>query len=81
MLQIINLCSNQLKISIAIYLFVMIIYWYLKPSISFNQNGSLKSFGTNSKNNTTIFPFWLISFIVAIISYYLVIFFCIIKKS
>jgi len=73
-------CSKQLQISIIIYLILISIYYYFKPNISFNPNGSLKSFGTDNKNNTTIFPFWIVVFVLAILSYYIVIFFCLIKK-
>ena len=77
----INNCSNQIKYSILFYIVIITIYILLRPSLSFNENGSLKEFGTSNDKQTSIFPLWVICFLFAIFSYYIVIFICNIRKK
>lgn len=76
-----NICSNQIKYALLIYFILISVYIYFKPKMSFRQNGSLKNFGTSNSENVSIFPLWIICFLFAIISYYIVIFICNIKKN
>ena len=76
-----NSCSNQIKYSILIYIISISIYILLRPSLTFNNNGSLKEFGVSNDKNNTIFPLWLVCFIFAIFAYYIIIFICSIKKK
>lgn len=77
----INKCSHQIKYSILLYAIFIGIYIYLRPSLSFNSNGSLKNFGTSNDKEVTVFPLWIICILLAIFSYYLIIFICSIKKK
>lgn len=63
-----NYSGNILQISILIYLLLVGIILYFKPSIFFH-NGELKQFGTNSSNKT-ILPLWLAFLLSAVLSYY-----------
>lgn len=58
------------KKSISIVLFIMFFYTFnsLKPSIFYNEDGSLKEFGTGYRHKT-IFPLWLFSIALSIIAY------------
>lgn len=47
---------------------------FFKPSIAYNKENNLKTFGINGNNNTTIFPLWVLAIIIAIFSYYFSIF-------
>ena len=37
----------------------------------FTEDGELKQFGLDDENNETLFPFWLVSSLIGILSYYL----------
>ena len=77
----INNCSHQIKYSILLYAIFIGIYIYIRPSLSFNLNGSLKEFGTTNDKEVTVFPLWVICVLLSIISYYVIIFICSIKKT
>ena len=76
----INSCSNQIKYSILLYIFIIGFFLYIKPKITFKADGSLKDFGTSNNKNVTIYPLWLICFIIAILSYYVILLLCNMKK-
>ncbi len=67
------LINKKKKVSLAIYIFIIlfIIIQYIKPSFIYTQNGNIRQFGLGYKNKT-ILPLWLITIILAIISYYIV---------
>jgi len=58
------------KQSLTIILFIAIFFTFnsLKPSIFYNTDGSLKEFGTGYRHKT-IFPLWLFSIALSIVSY------------
>ena len=76
----INNCSHQIKYSILLYILFIGIYIFTRPSLTFNTNGSLKDFGTTNDKEVTVFPLWIICILFSIISYYIIIFICSIKK-
>jgi hypothetical protein len=53
---------------VAIYLFMVATFLYIKPAVSFGKEGSVKPFGT-SKKGATVFPVWWWMFIFAVLSY------------
>ena len=64
---------SPLKISIFIYIIIIIAIIQFKPSIFYVNNNStkkLKVFGTGSKKNKTIFPLWFVMIVTAIIIYF-----------
>tara|TARA_B100000787_G_scaffold170000_1_gene163372 strand:- start:1271 stop:1519 length:249 start_codon:yes stop_codon:yes gene_type:complete len=63
--------KNSLYISICIYLIIAVSILYYKPSFIFSDKGKkkLKTFGTGSKKNKSIFPLWFILFIIGIFIY------------
>ena len=61
--------NNRIQLSLIIYLIVITIIIVLKPTHMFNDNGSLKSFG--SGKSKTLFPLWLLVFLGAFFSYYI----------
>ena len=67
------LINKKKKVSLAIYIFIIlfIIIQYIKPSFIYTHNGNIRQFGLGYKNKT-ILPMWLITIILAIISYYIV---------
>lgn len=61
--------NNTIQLSLFIYLVSIVIFIQLKPNFIYKQDGSLKSFGSGKDN--TIFPLWLIIFMMAFLSYYI----------
>ena len=63
--------TNNINISILVFLTIFIIFIILKPNFIYNKNGLLRDFGIG-KRNSTVLPLWLIVILLAIISYILV---------
>ena len=55
-------------ISLIIYLLIVFMIWYLKPSFLFNRDGSFRQFGIGYKEKT-ILPIWLFFIIAGLLSY------------
>jgi hypothetical protein len=58
----------KLSISILIFLSLMILVHIFKPAFIFNERGQYREFGLGYKNNT-VFPIWLVTIVLAILSY------------
>tara|TARA_B100000073_G_C23366510_1_gene425075 strand:- start:147 stop:401 length:255 start_codon:yes stop_codon:yes gene_type:complete len=58
------------KLSIVIIVFMMCFYFVnnLKPSMFYNDDGSLKQFGLGYKHKTVV-PLWLFSILLAIVCF------------
>ena len=54
--------------AVALYLFMVAGFLFVKPSVAFGANGEIKPFGTKKKGST-IFPVWWWMFAFAVISY------------
>ena len=61
--------KNRIQLSILIYLIFIMVLLYAKPQFIYNEDGTLKKFGTG--NDKTILPLWMIVLILAFISYYI----------
>ena len=59
---------NITSISIIIFVVIFARIQYLQPAFLYNKDGSIREFGIGKKNKTII-PIWLISLVVAILSY------------
>jgi uncharacterized PurR-regulated membrane protein YhhQ (DUF165 family) len=68
-------------ISISILLFIVIYggILFFKPGFLYNNDGSLRQFGLNSSRKTII-PAWLLALIIAISSYFLVLYYLTLPK-
>jgi drug/metabolite transporter (DMT)-like permease len=53
---------------LSFYLFMVAGFLYVKPSVAFDRNGSIRPFGTKKKDST-VFPVWWWMFIFAVFSY------------
>ena len=53
---------------VAIYLFLVAGFLYLKPSVAFGEQGRIRPFGVG-KRESTIFPVWFWMFVFAVASY------------
>ena len=59
---------NYLTFSIIIFMMVFLMIHFLKPSIVYNQDGSLRKFGIGYRKKTVV-PLWLVVILLAIFSY------------
>jgi hypothetical protein len=58
----------KLNVIILLFLFLFSIVHYIKPGFLYTKEGGFREFGVGYKNKTVI-PIWLISIILAILSY------------
>jgi len=61
--------GNILQISMFLYFILVGLLIFINPYFIYNKNGKIKLFGT--KKNKTLFPLWLIIFVIAVLSYYI----------
>jgi|UniRef100_A0A6C0IMQ8 hypothetical protein len=60
--------QNRVHISILLFLIVFTMIHVYKPSVLYESDGSFRKFGVGYRNKTVI-PIWLISVVVAMLSY------------
>jgi hypothetical protein len=56
-----------------IYLFLVSAFLYLKPALAFGEEGRVRPFGVGDREKT-VFPLWWWMFVLAVISYMIVMF-------
>jgi len=61
--------ENKIIVAIVIYVLLFTTVNVLKPAFMYNPDGSIKQFGVGYRKKTII-PIWLISVVIAIISYF-----------
>ena len=66
--------NNINLVSISLYVIIFGLLIYIKPSFLYNKDGSLREFGLGS-NKKTVLPVWLVSILVAILSYFFVLYY------
>jgi hypothetical protein len=60
--------------SIIVFLILYGLINFLKPAFVYNTDGSLRDFGVGFRK-TTVIPAWLLAIILAILSYYAVLYY------
>ena len=66
--------KDSFTLIIILYLILYTLLTYFKPNFLFdNENDILRQFGVGY-NNTTIMPLWLCSILLAIFSYFIIVF-------
>jgi hypothetical protein len=66
--------KSSFTLIIIVYLILYSLLMYFKPNFLFdNENDLLRQFGVGY-NNTTIIPLWLSSILLAIFSYFIIIY-------
>ena len=68
---------NTFSILLFVILFTIVIY--IKPSVVFKDNGTIREFGIGYKSKT-ILPIWLVSIILAFLSYLFVLYYLALPK-
>jgi hypothetical protein len=66
--------QNVTLVSILLFLAIFGAVQMLKPAFLYNKDGSVREFGIGYKNKT-IFPIWLFSIVLGILSYLSVLYF------
>jgi hypothetical protein len=66
--------NNITLVSIILFIFIFMFVQMMKPNFLYNSDGSFREFGIGYKNKT-IFPIWLFSLILGILSYLIVLYF------
>jgi quinol-cytochrome oxidoreductase complex cytochrome b subunit len=59
--------KNHMIWAISLFLFMFAAFLYVKPSIAFGPNGSIKPFGVQKKEST-VFPVWWWTMLFAALS-------------
>jgi quinol-cytochrome oxidoreductase complex cytochrome b subunit len=59
--------KNHLIWTVSLFLFMFAFFLYLKPSIAFGPDGSIKPFGVQ-KRGSTVFPVWWWTILFAALS-------------
>jgi hypothetical protein len=60
---------NHLGISIILFIFIFGLIIWIQPTFIYNKDGSLRQFGVGYRKKT-VFPLWLVVFILAIFCYH-----------
>ena len=71
--------NNILFLSIFLFVILFVIIQIIKPSLLYHKDGSLKKFGIGFKKKTII-PMWLITIVLAILSYLCVLYYLVIPR-
>ena len=66
--------NNVTLVAIVIFITIFTLIQLYKPSIFYNHDGSIRSFGVGYKNKTIV-PIWLFSIILGIFSYLFVLYY------
>jgi hypothetical protein len=65
---------NKITVAIFIYIILFMVINTTKPAFMYNPDGTLKEFGLGFRRKTVI-PLWLISILLAIITYFSVLYY------
>lgn len=71
--------KNITSISIIVFLILYGLIISYKPAFLYNHDGSLRQFGLNSSRKTVI-PAWLLAIVLAILSYFFILYYIAIPK-
>jgi hypothetical protein len=55
--------------AIALYIVGIAVILYFRPSVMFRDDGVWKEFGISSRENFTVFPFWMFALVWSILSF------------
>ena len=66
--------KNRLQFAIVLFLIIFTFIHIQKPSLLYEDDGSFRQFGVGYRKKTVV-PIWLISIVVALLSYVMVSFY------
>jgi tetrahydromethanopterin S-methyltransferase subunit D len=65
---------NQVNIAVTLFISFFFIIHYIQPAALYNIDGDFKEFGVGYRHKT-IFPIWIVSIVMAILSYLAVLYY------
>jgi hypothetical protein len=71
--------KNLTSISILLFLLAFVGVQYVKPAFLYDNKGAIRQFGIGKKNKTVL-PIWFLTIILAILSYFIVLYYLAIPK-
>lgn len=71
--------QNITSVSIVLFIVLFIVIQVVKPSIIYNNDGSLRQFGLASRKKTVL-PIWLITIFLAILCYLFILYYLTLPK-
>lgn len=71
--------QNITSVSIVLFVILFIVIQVVKPSIIYNNDGSLRQFGLASRKKTVL-PIWLITIFLAILCYLFILYYLTLPK-
>ena len=71
--------QNITSVSIVLFVVLFIVIQVVKPSIIYNNDGSLRQFGLASRKKTVL-PIWLITIFLAILCYLFILYYLTLPK-
>jgi len=71
--------QNITSVSIVLFVILFITVQLVKPSIIYNNDGSLRQFGLASRKKTVL-PIWLITIFLAILCYLFILYYLTLPK-
>ncbi len=66
--------QNKTSFAICLFLTLFTVFHYTKPDFAYGKDGEFRQFGVGYRNKTVI-PIWLVSIIVAVLSYLIVLYY------
>jgi len=61
--------NKRLQIALLLYVIVIGVIIFINPKFMYDKEGKIKIFGLG--DNKTLFPLWLIIFVIAVLCYYI----------
>lgn len=71
--------KNLTSVSIFLFLILFVVIQMFRPAFIYNEDGSFRQFGIGYRSKTVI-PIWLVTIIVAILSYLFVLYYITLPK-
>ena len=65
---------NRVSVAIFLFLFFFSAFHLLKPGFAYGKEGEFRPFGLGYRNKTVL-PVWIVSIVVAILSYIVVVYY------
>ena len=66
--------NNKVNIAVLLFIFFAFTLHFHQPLILYTEDGGFREFGVGYKHKT-VFPIWLVMFLLAIFSYYIVLYY------
>jgi hypothetical protein len=71
--------NNLISVSSFVFIIFYVLILFFRPGFIYNNDGSLRQFGLNNSRKTII-PAWLLALLLAISSYFLVLYYITLPK-